>query len=230
MLEIVLEIGINHEGRPELLEEMVRQSKTGGADWVKFQLYSSERLFGDGSREKYELTFRALRETVALCDHYEMPWFASVFDEERVRWCEDLGIKRYKIATRTADKDPELTQIVIGLGKPTFISFGENHVPVKWGNVPDNVRFLRCVPKYPTPFWAKSKYDFTGNVVGFSDHSYGIGRCLTAIAHGATMIEKHFTLNKQSPDSRDHIGAMDPAELKTLSEVGRAIHYARREM
>jgi len=221
---IVAEVGINHNGDFDSLQELVRQAKLGGADLLKVQLYSSMRLFGNDSRSFNELPFQAVKEVKEICDFYGIGFFASVFDEERFQWCEELGVTRYKIAGRTYEKDLDLVEKIVKTGKEVFISLAFNKDVVFWDS---NVKYFRCVGKYPTKWNEKelspNLFTFTYNVVGWSDHCYGISYCLFAISKGASIIEKHFTLNKVGPH-HDHIMSMNLEELKILSSYGRELY------
>ena len=103
---------------------MIRQSALGGADFAKFQLYSSQRVFGDDSRKHNELTFEQTREISEICKFYGIEFFASVFDSERLEWCNQIGVEYFKIASRTLVKEPELCEEIISQGKTTYISLG----------------------------------------------------------------------------------------------------------
>ena len=67
MLKIISEIGINHNGDFRLIEELIRQSSIGGADFAKFQLYDSVRVFGDDSRKKNEFSFEQVKLIKEIC-------------------------------------------------------------------------------------------------------------------------------------------------------------------
>lgn len=226
-MKIIAEIGINHNGDFRLIQELVRQAAAGGADYAKFQLYSSQRVFGDDSRSRNEFTFQQVHDIRQMCQFYNIGFLASVFDEEKIDWCEQLGVDSYKIASRTVVKEPELCQRVLAIGKPTFVSLGcwsDEELPfARYGNV----GYFNCIFKYPTTcvdYQAPRPYE--GPVLGVSDHSYGIGYCLYNIAQGAQYVEKHFTLNKTMPGN-DHIGSMDLAELAALRQYGNEIAAVR---
>lgn len=225
MIEIIAEIGINHNGNFNWIEELIRQAKIGGANLAKFQLYNSRKLFGDDSRKKYELSFDDVCVIKKLCDIYDIEFMASVFDTERLDWCEKIGIRRYKIASRTLAKDHELCKNIIRLDKPVIASTGMCNTIPEFCLDYKNIKFLWCISKYPTSIFDLNKQIYFKDwIVGLSDHSYGIGYALWAIAHGAKIVEKHFTLNK-SLNGNDHIGSMDLEELNCLrkygSEIGR---------
>ena len=228
-IKIISEIGINHNGDFRLIEELIRQSAEGGADFAKFQLYDSVRVFGDDSRAKNEFTYEQVSTILSICNAYEIEFFASVFDEEKLDWCIDLDVNFFKIASRTVTKEPDLCSRIIKTGVPTFVSLGfwkENVLPFD----SPNALYFNCVSKYPTSILDQRsaqhrKYDYP--VVGLSDHSYGIANCLHHISRGALYVEKHFTLDK-SMAGNDHIGSMNLEELKHLREVGDQLHIAQK--
>jgi len=228
VLKIISEIGINHNGDFRLIEELIRQSSAGGSDFAKFQLYSSERVFGDDSRKKNEFTFDQVKTIKQICDAYNIEFFASVFDEEKLEWCTDLQVRHIKIASRTLKKEPSLCRSIIQKNLKTYISLGmwdSESLPYN----DHNVGYFNCISKYPTSILDLKKTKFlpySDNVVGYSDHSYGIASCLYQISRGASIIEKHFTLCKAS-QGNDHIGSMVLDELKLLRELGDQLDAIR---
>ncbi|HAI43487.1 MAG TPA: hypothetical protein DCM40_38005 [Maribacter sp.] len=218
-MKIISEIGINHNGDFRKIEELIRQSAIGGADYAKFQLYDSIRVFGNESRKKNEFTFEQVKLIKDICDAHSIEFFASVFDEEKIDWCEELNVNLYKVASRTVVREPELCEKIIDTGKPVYISLGmweEEWLPFE----NSNVGYFNCISKYPTSFLDFEKFSYDDRIIGFSDHSYGIAYALYNIAHGAHVVEKHFTLNK-GMDGNDHIGSMNLEELKLLREYGQ---------
>lgn len=222
-LKIIAEIGINHNGDFRKIEELVRQVSVGRTDYAKFQLYDSVRVFGDDSRKQNEFTFKQVEDIKSICDFYGIEFFASVFDEEKLGWCEQLDVNIYKIASRTVVKEPKLCEEIIAIGKPTYISLGfwdQEGLPF----TDKNIEYLHCISKYPTTHKdLVTDFEYNNEIIGLSDHSYGIAFCLYNIARGARVIEKHFTLDK-SMDGNDHIGSMTLDELKTLREYGNQIY------
>jgi sialic acid synthase SpsE len=225
-VKIISEIGINHNGDFRKIEELIRQSAVGGADYAKFQLYDSVRVFGDESRKKNEFTFEQVKLIKDMCDAHNIEFFASVFDKEKIEWCERLGVNLYKVASRTIIKEPKLCEEIIDIGKPVYMSLGMwEHEWLPFNN--KNVKYFNCISKYPTSFLDFKKFSYNDKIVGLSDHSYGPAYALYNIAHGAQVVEKHFTLNK-GMDGNDHIGSMDLTELKTLKEYGQQIDNISR--
>lgn len=229
-MKIISEIGINHNGEFKLIEELVRQSAVGGADYAKFQLYDSVRVFGDDSRKKNEFTYSQVQTIKSICDAYGINFLASVFDEEKLDWCLDLKVNSIKIASRTLKKESALCRNIIDKNLETYISLGmwdRENLPFSEANV----FYLNCISKYPTSIVDLKSHNFlpyNDKIVGLSDHSYGIGSCLHQISHGAEIIEKHFTLNKGMLGN-DHVGSMDLEELRLLRALGDQISSVRRK-
>lgn len=231
MVEIIAEIGINHNGSMAMAKELIRQAALCGADVAKFQAYSVDALFGPDGEDPnpeihagvkpLEFNKAQFEELKAHCDEEGIEFMCSVFDEERLQWMEDLGVKRHKIASRTSKLTRDLAAKIVATGKECFMSLGFGAQPLE-GTHP-NVKYLYCVASYPTMYsQLELPKDFSASMFnGFSDHSLGPEASLVAIARGAQTIEKHFTLNKGLPGF-DHVCSMTPDELKDL------VFYARR--
>jgi sialic acid synthase SpsE len=227
--EIIAEIGQNHNGDMDLAKRLIHECKKAGADVAKFQLYDARALFPKEGNEWYdyncktELSRDQIRMLAEECGKAGIEFMASVFDIERIAWLEDVGMKRYKIASRSIfEKD--LIEAVAATGKPMLVSLG------KW-NKPDfpaiqakgGVHFLYCIAKYPPALTEVhlGRADF-GVYAGFSDHTIGTAAPLAAMARGARIIEKHFTLNKDMYGP-DHTGSATPAELAEMCAFRDAI-------
>ena len=92
-LIIISEVYPQHMGSMNELKRMIVQSKIGGADIVKLQLYSSKKLFGNRDREYLDTSKKELKEINAYCNNIGIELSASIFDEEKLDWCEELGFK-----------------------------------------------------------------------------------------------------------------------------------------
>lgn len=227
---IIAEIGINHNGNIHLAKELIKQAKLFGADIAKFQFYDPDKIFGskgacpDKKNYEFALTvqfgFDEAKILKKCCDEEGIEFMASVFDIERFYWMEKLSVKRYKIASRSVQNE-ELCHKILKTKKETFISLGfwtKKEIPYKY----ENARYLYCVPKYPCEYEdIKLPLSFDKSIYhGFSDHLIGIEASLVAVARGAEIIEKHFTLNKGLAGP-DHICSMTPEELFALSKYAR---------
>jgi sialic acid synthase SpsE len=231
-MEIIAEIGQNHNGDMQLARRLIAEAKAAGAAVAKFQVYDACALFPKQGNEwfdyncKTELS-RSDVETLARdCEDEGIEFMASVFDVERIAWLEGVGMRRYKIASRSV-KDRALIEAVAGTGKPMLVSLG------MWDGADfpkissrGQVEFLYCVSKYPTEMSDLhfGKVDFA-RYAGFSDHTIGIDAATIALSRGARVIEKHFTLDK-SMHGPDHSGSMTPAELSALCRFGATLARA----
>jgi sialic acid synthase SpsE len=229
---IIAEIGINHNGSRHLAHELIRQAKLSGADIAKFQFYDPAKIFGPkGSHPNEEAYRQALtvqfhyedaQQLKRWCDEEDIEFMASTFDRERLQWVESLGVKRHKIASRSV-QDADLCQEILATGKETFVALG------MWSNpsVPyaaPNARYLYCVSKYPCEYSDLRMPESFGRSIycGLSDHTLGIEAALVAIGRGASVVEKHFTLNKGLVGP-DHVCSITPEELVALSRWGRSM-------
>ncbi len=229
---IIAEIGQNHMGSMWLAEHLILQAKDNGADLVKFQLYDSEKLYGE--KQETELSFEQAKHLFNFGKKAGIEIFFSVFDELRVQWCENIGVKRYKIAARNEDKN--LWDIVDKTEKPTIISYDPVFDKYGW---PDKWESLYCVSEYP----AKSKnikfeagdFEDTGDSLGsgdgrgeywrryegFSDHTIGLDFAMIALSRGARIIEKHFAITHEI--GIDAPWSMTPDELRELKTFERKV-------
>jgi len=223
-MEIIAEIGQNHNGDIDLALELIHKAKECGADAAKFQLYDAKALFPQENNEWYnynlktEISWNQLSVLAAGCKSVDIEMLVSVFDPERVHWAEGAGVMRYKIASRSIH-DTELLRAVVLTGKPMIVSLGmwDGHkFPIIEGA--KKLDFLYCVSKYPTSLSdvRLANVDFNA-YSGFSDHSTGITAALAALARGARILEKHFTLDKNMYGP-DHSCSMTPDELRRIHD------------
>lgn len=221
-MELVAEIGQNHNGDTGLALELIHSARENGADVVKFQIYDARMLFPKDGNPWYdyncatELSREQVGRLYEECSRVGIEFIASAFDEERVGWLEELGVKRHKIASRSIG-DLALIQRLCITGKPLLVSLGMwkgKEFPVL--NTTASILFLYCVSEYPTPLEMVKLggIDFS-RYAGFSDHTEGISSAMAALARGAGIIEKHFTMDKKMYGP-DHAGSMTPSELRNL--------------
>jgi sialic acid synthase SpsE len=232
-LLIVAELHPQHGGDLGLIREMIRVAKLNGADVCKFQLYDAVALLGSDQWQYLQLTQDQTAQIKQWCDEDDVEFMASVFDRERLGWCEALGVRRYKIASRTVVGDPDLCHAILDLGKPAIISLGAWTGPGKPYGQSSQIQYLYCKAKYPALM--SDLGDFPENfpaegLAGYSDHTLGIEACLLAIARGASVVEKHLTLDKTRgrPTEKGHVGSMTPEELNDLRRTGGLMFRARR--
>jgi sialic acid synthase SpsE len=235
-LTIISEIYPQHYGSMNEIKRMIIQSKIGGADIVKLQLYDSKKLWGDNRRKYLDVTKDELAEINEFCKFQGIELSASIFDLERVDWCTELNFKTYKIASRSVE-DKELCEKILSLGKRTIVSLGmydyqKNGIPFDEN---ENISYLYCVAKYPTPLYEIKMPDFNKSFfTGYSDHTIGISACLYAVSRGATILEKHFSNSKAMnvETSPGHSGSMnlnDLMQIRELSDNLRLLNYDKTE-
>jgi len=225
--EIIAEIGINHNGDMEIAKKLIGEAKSNGADVAKFQLFDPE-IFCSGEESFYDDALQARldhKQFLMLhdyCQELKIEFMASVFDTTGIAWCEEVNVKRYKIASRSIH-DKELIQAIADTGKPTIASLGMYEGKGFPNLQTKETSFLYCVSKYPTAPEHLTFNDVDFNqYTGFSDHSIGITACQIALAKGARIIEKHFTLDKNMKGP-DHICSMVPTELREIVEWNETI-------
>ena len=235
--EIIAEIGQNHNGDLGLAAEMIRQAKRAGAHVAKFQLFDAKKTFPPKEKNEWfdyncktELTREQLKQIATICEHEQIEFMASAFDVQRVGWLEELGVKKHKIASRSIEDKP-LIDALIKTGKPLVVSLGW----WKSDKLPEiatrgKVDFLYCVSKYPTELedLEFSKIDFVKTYAGFSDHTLGVHAPMAAMARGARIIEKHFTLDKKMYGP-DHSCSMTQDELVQIVEFSRSLSRMIRD-
>ena len=234
---VVAEIGSNWEGDTRKVKKIIRECKNAGADAVKFQMWRARDLYSQKHPQwkiirKSELTSKKVERIKKYADEQNMEFFCSVFYPEGVDYLESIGVKKYKIASRTCllnDKYSLKTlESVARTGKPVIISMGMGGNKKRIVKIfsKNKITFCYCISEYPTPFkkinWKEAiKYD------GFSDHSLGIvAPFLFALLKKERnakrlIIEKHVKLrNSRGPDAST---SMTTKLLKELTSNIRII-------
>lgn len=242
-IEIIAEIGINHQGDMGLAREMIHAAKRAGADTAKFQYYNPKKVLNPEHpllKPWWNLILATqlspddvymLQDT---CREVGIAFLCSVFDPADVLMFQELAMERYKIASRSM-YDRALALAIAATGKPVLVSYGCQNS----GRVASVFRLpgcglrsisrLYCVAKYPTPIedirFAEVDSDGEpygifdlGLYDGFSDHTIGITAAVVAMALGAKIIEKHFTMDRDMPGP-DHKCSATSDELAQLCKM-----------
>ncbi len=198
---------------------------------------------GDDSQynmlKKLELSHENHLELINYCSERNIQFFSTAFDVEGVNYLNDLGLSFFKIPSGEITNYPYLKAVAL-CGKPVIMSTGmcseieikeAVDVLIKFGLKKDAISILHCNTEYPTPMKdvnlkamlaIKQKFEVQ---VGYSDHTLGIEVPIAAVALGATIIEKHFTLDRNLPGP-DHVASLEPNELKAMVEAIRNIEFA----
>jgi len=191
-----------------------------------------------------ELSFDAFRELYTYCQEKGILFMSTPFDEDSVDFLAELGVTVFKIPSGEITNLPFLTYVA-SKGKPMIVSTGMSYL----GEVETAVRtiektgncdfvLLHCVSNYPADLadvnlYAMQTMSKAFNVpVGYSDHTLGIEVSLAAVALGACVIEKHFTLDCSLPGP-DHRASLEPeyltALVKGIRSVEASLGHGRKE-
>ena len=189
--------------------------------------------------QKLELSETDHLELIAYCKSKNIKFLSTAFDIESIDFLYKLNIDLFKIPSGELTNYPYLEKIG-SLGKPIIISTGmatldeigqAMAVLLRNGALRHQITILHCNTEYPTPMEdvnlnAMETIAETYSVaIGYSDHTLGIEVPIAAVALGATVIEKHFTLDKTLPGP-DHKASLEPSELKAMVKAIRNIEDA----
>lgn len=228
---IISEISPQFSGDTATAEQMILQSKLAGADSIKVQLYTATQ-FG-AERAYLEMDFDQLKHLKKFADSINIDLFATPFTMDRLEWCLELDLPFLKVAARMHEQFPELTAAIMEQKKPTFVSIPSDTDPESIERF-DHARYLYCVVKYPTRVdETQMPLDFkTSFFEGISDHTLGCGAALYASAHGATLLEKHFTLSHshQFATEQAHLGSMDASQLALIKNTAKEFEMIRASL
>ena len=178
-------------------------------------------------------------EIIEYCKQKKIHFFSTAFDLESIDFLETLQLDLYKIPSGEITNYPYLKKIgklnkklILSTGMATLEEIKDAIlVLVKNGSQKQNITVLHCNTEYPTPFEDENllamlhiKNELNVNI-GYSDHTLGIEVPIAAVALGATIIEKHFTLDK-TMKGPDHKASLEPNELKEMVVAIRNIEQA----
>ncbi len=186
-----------------------------------------------------ELTHEDHLELIDYCNNKGINFFSTAFDAEGVKYLDNLGVDLIKSPSGEINNYPYLRAIA-KTGKPVILSTGmatlgeiETALDIlnKYGCPNEKITVLHCNTEYPTPFEDVNLKAMNtiaqafGVKVGYSDHTLGIEVPIAAVALGASVIEKHFTLDRNLPGP-DHKASLEPHELKAMVNAIRNIEQA----
>ena len=228
---VVAEIGSNWEGDLLKARKIITKCKKAGADAVKFQMWRAKDLYTERHPlwnfiKKSEITFEKAKKLKNICDKVGIEFFCSAFYPEAVDYLEKLGVKRYKVASRTCLlKDPysrETLESKAKTKKPIIVSMGmggnREHIK-KIFSQNKSLLFSYCISEYPLKF-EKIDWKVALKYEGFSDHTMGIIApvlfCMLKKERGSKkiIIEKHVKLKQsKGPDASTSIDTDEFGEL-----------------
>ena len=176
---------------------------------------------------------------IDYCNSKGIKFFSTAFDMDSIDYLHSLNLGLWKIPSGEITNFPYLRKIAT-FGEPIILSTGMSElneieeaiqVLIKYGVAKEDLTVLHCTTEYPTPFKdvnLKAMLQIGekfGVKIGYSDHTKGIEVPIAAVALGATVIEKHFTLDK-TMEGPDHKASLEPDELKAMVTSIRNIEKA----
>lgn len=253
---VIAEIGLNHNGSIKIAKQMIDIAVDCGANIVKFQKRDFKTLYredvlDDPNKESQalqyllpilrdiELSDDDYKQLVKYCEERDIIFMCTPWDKASVDFLEEIGVPAYKIGSPDMTNF-ELLEYVAKKGKPIIISTGMSHAE----EIDKTYNFLKslgaefallhCNSTYPAPFkdinlkfmqTMKSKYRVP---IGYSGHERGVVIPVVAVALGANIIEKHFTLDRtmQGPD---HAASIEPGGLARMIRDIRNVEAAMGE-
>lgn len=239
---IIAEIGNNHEGSFSLAKKLIEKAAKAGVDAVKFQTFDTEKFINDNDQLRYK---RYKKFELSKKDFYKLSKFAK--SKKLIFISTPLDIQSAIYLNKCVDYFKissgdnnyfQLIEKVLSFKKPVIISTGlldhggikrllkfikKKKFPMK------KVFLLHCVSDYPVSDkeanlisikYLRDKFKIN---IGYSDHTIGIEASIMASTYGAQIIEKHFTIDKNYSNFRDHKLSADPKEmLKLVQSVRRS--------
>jgi len=251
---IIAEAGVNHDGSVDRALKLIEAAAAAGADAVKFQTFRAEsvvsantpraeyqtRNFGEGDQlsmlRALELPEDVYPALYRRCGELGVEFMSTPFDAESAAMLVRLGMRRIKVGSGEITNLPLLRDLA-ALGRPLILSTGMSTLE----EVGEAIRAMKLTPGMLTLLHCTSNYpadpeevnlhamatmrDAFALPVGYSDHTLGTAVSIAAVALGAVVIEKHFTLDRSAPGP-DHKASLEPGDLARMIREIRAIERA----
>ncbi len=229
---IIAEAGINHDGSFSQAAKLIEEAASSGADVIKFQIFEAEEFCSENSEffdlfKSLELKEKEWIKLSKIAAKNQIVFTASVFGKNSADLLERTKAPFYKIASGDINNLP-LLDYIAKKDRPIILSTGMSNLcdiesAINQININGNnkVALMHCVSNYPTKYdetnlqviqTLKTTFDVP---VGFSDHTIGPLLPALAVISGASIIEKHFTLDQKLPGP-DHKLSLDPASFKAM--------------
>ncbi len=246
---IVAEIGVNHEGDPNVAADLIRLAAGCGVDAVKFQTFKAEHYVSAVQPErlarvrKFQLPYNTFRELADVARTCGVTFFSTPLHADDVDFLDEIA-PIFKVSSGDLTY-LSLIRHLAAKGKPMIISTGlgtreeiQAAVDAVLDVRPDagekgELALMHCVAAYPAPpeeanlaniGWLKETF---GLPVGYSDHTLGVKACELAVAAGAIIVEKHFTYRKEDQAFHDHLLSADPEDMRQLVAAVRQAEVYR---
>lgn len=241
---IIAEAGVAHFGDPGKALALVDLAAEGGADAFKTQAFTTDALVSarllewrDRLRAK-EVGFEFIARMKQRCDQRGITFLCTAHDPSVLPWLDELQVPAYKIGSGERGNTPFLRELA-RRGKPMILSTGmyeEHHLAEALAAIAaegrEELALLHCVTSYPTPSeqvnlraMDRMRELFTGPV-GYSDHTQGHQIALAAVARGASIVEKHITLDFNVPNAQDWKVSCGPDDFAAFVQEVREVEVA----
>lgn len=242
---IIAEAGVNHNGDVKLAKQLITEAQKAGADVVKFQMFDAKKLASSSATmANYQKENLGVEETqqemlsklmlrpedykilADYCKELGIVFLTTPFDIESIHYLNNLQAL-WKIPSGEITNYPYLVEIaktrkdvILSTGMSTLEEV-DDAISVLKENGSGSITLLHCTTNYPTPMEDVNlnsmitMRNHCGCSVGYSDHTKGIEVAVAAVALGAEIIEKHFTLDRNM-EGPDHKASLEPDELKRM--------------
>jgi N-acetylneuraminate synthase len=247
---VIAEIGINHNGSLELAKELIDQAVIVGADCAKFQMRNLRSLYrnagntNDASEDlgsqytldllsRFQLSTEEMFAAFDYCKQQDIVPLCTPWDLESLSLLEEYGMQAYKVASADLNNH-DLLIALAKTGKPLICSTGMSteqeivEATALLKRLGAMYVLLHCNSTYPAPFkdvnlaYLDRLKEIGECPVGYSGHERGISVAIAAVAKGAKVIEKHFTLDR-SMEGNDHKVSLLPEEFKAMVQGIRQV-------
>jgi N,N'-diacetyllegionaminate synthase len=242
---IIAEVGNNHEGNISVAKKLINLASKAGVDAIKFQTFITEKFINKDNKKRFnqlkrfELSFKQFKILKDLANKKKLKFVSTPLDLKSANFLiKNSDI--IKVASSDNNFFP-LLDIILKSKKKVIISTGMtsiknilnliSYISKKIGTkkMIERISLLHCVTSYPV----EDKYvnlnsiaflkEKTNLTIGYSDHSLGFEACMGAVVLGAQIVEKHFTIDKNFSDFRDHKLSADFYEMKKIVDSIRKI-------
>ena len=252
---MIAEAGVNHDGSLEKALALVDIAVAAGADAVKFQTFQPELLASpDAEKAGYQkettgsaesqlamltrlaLSFEAFTEIKRYCDRRRIIFLSTPFDYESADFLDSIEMIGFKIPSGELVNLPFLAHIgskrkpaILSTGMGSLAEVRDAVVTLERSGCPA-MAVLQCVSNYPAAacdanLRAMRTLAELGHTVGYSDHTLGLEIAFASVALGATVLEKHFTLDRNA-SGPDHRCSLEPGQLAALVDGVRNIEFS----
>ena len=237
LIDVAVESGADAVKFQTFKAENIASKNAPKAEYQKQTTDESESQFD--MLKKLELDVETHKELITYCKQKDIIFLSTPFDHESIDLLCDLGLQIFKIPSGEITNLPYLKhigslseQVILSTGMSTLEEVGDAlNVLTNAGTLKENITVLHANTMYPTPMedvnlnaMLTIQKEF-GLAVGYSDHTLGIEVDIAAVVMGASIIEKHFTLDK-AMDGPDHEASLEPEELKEMVTSIRNIEKA----